>query len=63
MKDLFIIQPYLVGSKRAKSLAVIIPARIAKENDINSSTVFTLKVDRETKAMTLNVIDAIMSRD
>ena len=62
MKEIFIIQPYLVGSKRAKSLAVIIPAQIAKECNINTSTAFSLRVDRQTKVMTLNIIDTTTNK-
>jgi hypothetical protein len=47
-------QIHLVQSKRTKSLDTIIPAKITEEYE---SIGFTSKLTRQTKALTLNVID------
>jgi antitoxin component of MazEF toxin-antitoxin module len=57
MREMYIIQPYLVGSKHGRSLAVIIPAQIAREYKINASTAFTFRVNRESKSITLQIVD------
>jgi|tagenome__1003787_1003787.scaffolds.fasta_scaffold20988496_5 hypothetical protein len=43
MRNNFLKQPYPVGSKNSKSLAVVIPSEIVKKNKIDTSTVFALK--------------------
>jgi len=48
-----LIQPYKVGSKKGKSLAVILPADITKHCHIDPSTFFVLRVDGKTKRITL----------
>ena len=53
VKTDYLIQPYFVGSKEAKSLALIIPARIRKETNIDASTIFMLSIDEKTKRITL----------
>jgi hypothetical protein len=40
IKTDYLIQPYFVGSKEAKSLALIIPARVRKEANLDASTIF-----------------------
>jgi antitoxin component of MazEF toxin-antitoxin module len=55
-RHIHVVQPYWVGTKDRKSLALIIPAQIAKEQNLNASTVFALKVDN-TKIV-LQVINA-----
>ncbi|MGC2573011.1 MAG: hypothetical protein WA364_15985 [Candidatus Nitrosopolaris sp.] len=62
MRELLIVQQHLVGSQRTNSLTVISPAQITREYDINPSRGFTLKVDRQTKASTLNVIDTTVEK-
>lgn len=37
------IQPYKVGTKNGESLAMIIPARFARDNRIDTSTIFILR--------------------
>ena len=39
------LQPYRVGTKKGKSLAMIIPARFARLNHIDTSTIFILKYE------------------
>ena len=42
-KNFYAVQPYKVGTRSGKSLAMIIPAGFAKENHIDISTIFILK--------------------
>jgi hypothetical protein len=55
-KSIYVMQPYQVGSKNAKSLVILIPARIVKEFNINTSTVFMLRKNIEMKTITLETI-------
>lgn len=55
-RRIYAIQPYEVGSKRGRSLALIIPARIARQCDITPNTTFSVKADTMTKAVTLQTI-------
>jgi len=43
IQKIHVAQPYQVGSKGGKSLAVIIPSKLAKQFNINCSTVFILR--------------------
>ena len=56
LKTLYAIQPYQVGSKRGKSLVLSIPAKIAKEWHIDTSTVFVLRTNEKNKTLTLQNI-------
>ena len=65
MKSIYILQPYHVGSKNGKSLAMVIPARVAKACNIDISTAFALRVDKSRKHITLESLNEIneLSRD
>ena len=52
----YLIRPYHVGSKDAKSLAIIIPSEVRREADIDLSAIFLLKINKKTKVMTLQNI-------
>jgi hypothetical protein len=41
--ELYVVRPYKVGTKNGKSLAMIIPAGFARDNHIDTSTIFILK--------------------
>jgi hypothetical protein len=41
--ELYVVRPYKVGTKSGKSLAMIIPAGFARDNHIDTSTIFILK--------------------
>lgn len=56
MKAIYALQPYEVGSKDGKSLALIIPAKVAKRYNVDTSTVFTLRVDENTKRIMLQTL-------
>jgi antitoxin component of MazEF toxin-antitoxin module len=60
MRSLYALQPYHVGSKDRKSLAVIIPAKVAKQYNLDTSTVFALQVDEDKKRLTLQMIDNLV---
>lgn len=57
MKSLYALQPYYIGSKYGKSLALIILAKVARRYNIDASTVFTLQVDEDKKRLMLQTID------
>jgi hypothetical protein len=42
-KNFYVVQPYKVGTRSGKSIAMIIPAGFAKENHIDVSTIFVIK--------------------
>jgi hypothetical protein len=54
-KNTYVVQPYQVGNKERKSLAIIIPAQIAKEYSFDTSTIFALKVDNMRRLTLQNV--------
>jgi hypothetical protein len=53
MKELYVLQPFEVGSRKAKSLALVIPAKVVKECSIGTSTVFALSTNPSTKRIVL----------
>jgi len=63
MKAIYALQPYEVGSKDRKSLALIIPAKVAKRYNVDVSTVFTLQVDEAKKRILLQTLDEIITNN
>ena len=61
----YAIQPYHVGCKndKKKSLAIIIPAKIAREYNVNPSTIFALRVDQENKTIMLQLVDDVSKKE
>lgn len=57
-KNIYVVQPYQVGNKDRKSLAIIIPSQIAKEYRFDASTIFALRVD-DLKRITLQSVWAL----
>jgi hypothetical protein len=53
VKTIYMVQPYRVGSKHGKSLVIVIPAKVVKKYSINTSTIFALTGDDNTKTITL----------
>lgn len=45
-----------MGCRNAKSLAIVIPAKVARECHIGTSTIFVLKVDGKTKHIVLETL-------
>jgi antitoxin component of MazEF toxin-antitoxin module len=56
-RHIHVVQPYWVGTKDRKSLALIIPAQIAKEQNLTASTIFALRID-DKKKIILQVVSA-----
>jgi hypothetical protein len=56
MKSVYALQPYYVGSKHGKSLAIVIPAKVARKFNLDASTIFALKTDDITNTVTLRNI-------
>ena len=61
-KNIYVVQPYQVGNKDRKSLAIIIPAQIAKEYSFDTSTIFALKVDN-MRRLTLQNVGAVADEE
>ena len=61
-RNVYVVQPYRVGTKDRKSLAIIIPAQIAKEYSFDTSTIFALKVDN-MRRLTLQNIGAVADEE
>jgi hypothetical protein len=60
MKEVYIIQPYLVGSKHAKSLALIIPSQVAKQYNISTETAFALRTKSHARQLTLLMLEEMV---
>ncbi len=56
MKSVYALQPYLVGSRNCKSLAIVIPVQVVKKYGIDTSTIFALKGDDSTRTLTLQTL-------
>jgi hypothetical protein len=64
MKDVYLVQPYAVGSKSAKvkSLAFVIPAPVRGKARIVASSTLMLHIDEAKGQITVNNIDEILER-
>jgi hypothetical protein len=62
MKDVYIVQPYKVGSATGKSLAIIVPAELVKEYRIGISTILALSPDNRREKITMQTITRIADR-
>jgi hypothetical protein len=56
LKTTYAVQPYEVGQKDRKSLALVIPARLARECDIDPSTIFAIRKDIDNKRLILEMV-------
>lgn len=56
-KNVYVVQPYKVGTKERKSLAIIIPAKIAREYDVSTSTILALSINGRDERMTLQKVN------
>jgi hypothetical protein len=56
-KSKTLIQPYLVGSKNAKSTTATIPKWIVKLFNITPSTVFLIEPNKEKRRIIMQIID------
>lgn len=59
MKDIFVTQPFQVGSKSAKSrsMAVVIPHEVVKQYRIGTSTVVIFRTNSAKKTIILQTIE------
>jgi hypothetical protein len=57
VKNIYIIQPYEVGTKKAKSLAMVIPATVVKKKHISTSTAFALRADDDENELRLYMME------
>jgi hypothetical protein len=57
-KKIYAVQPYQVGPKHNKSLAVIIPSKLAKEYGVDTSTIFATYADNDN-TISMHMIRAV----
>jgi hypothetical protein len=62
MRELYVIGPYKLGSKTGKSWVIGIPSEVAKILQISSSTLFALRIDKETRSITLQEISELIEK-
>jgi bifunctional DNA-binding transcriptional regulator/antitoxin component of YhaV-PrlF toxin-antitoxin module len=64
MKNMYIVQPYAVGSKSAKvkSLAFVIPAPVREKARIVASSTLMLQLDEKMGQITVSNLDKILER-
>jgi len=53
MKDVYAIQPYEVGTKNHKGLAIYIPSEVKKKCAIDKSSIFNLKIIKKANQILL----------
>ena len=58
-KSIYAIQPYEVGSKKGKSMAIVLPAQLVKQNRINTSTILALQTQSNSKTIILHLVNDI----
>lgn len=52
----YAVQPYYVGGKEKKSLALVVPSKIVREFQINISTIFEIIVDEKNRILHLQML-------
>jgi hypothetical protein len=57
IKRLYLVQPYLVGSKQGRSLVLTIPSEVAKHCNLDTSTIFFMRIDAQTKTIILRAMN------
>jgi antitoxin component of MazEF toxin-antitoxin module len=62
MREFYVIGPYQLGSKTGKSWVVGIPAEVAKVLQISSSTLFSLRIHKDTRSITLQEISELIEK-
>ena len=58
-RSVYALQPYYVGSKDGKSLAIVIPAKVVKKYNLDNSTIFALRTDDIANTVTLQNINGL----
>lgn len=56
-KNAHVIQPYHVGNRDRKSLAMILPAQLTKQLGINPSTIIIAKIDNRSNDIILKILN------
>ena len=56
-RNVYVVQPYEVGPKVRKSLALIIPSKIVKDYDIDNNTIFILKPENYSRIILSRIKD------
>lgn len=62
MREYYVIGPYQLGSKTGKSWVVGIPAEVVKELQINTSTLFALRIQKDSRSITLRKINELIEK-
>jgi hypothetical protein len=62
MREYYVIGPYQLGSKTGKSWVVGIPAEVARVLQINGSTLFALRIQKDSRSITLQKINEVIER-
>jgi hypothetical protein len=66
LKSVYALQPNYVGSKNSKSLVICIPSKVAKEYNLDTSTIFVLQIDQKInkiQSQTLSELSYIQKRE
>jgi hypothetical protein len=56
LKPEYIVRPHEIGSKEGKSWFLLVPAIVARELRLNRNTVFTLRPNKDTGALTFQKV-------
>jgi hypothetical protein len=62
MREYYVIGPYQLGSKTGKSWVVGIPSEVAKVLQISTSTLFALRIQKDSRSITLQKINEVIER-
>jgi hypothetical protein len=62
MREYYVIGPYQLGSKTGKSWVVGIPAEVVKEFQISASTLFTLRIKKDSRSIILHKINEVIEK-
>ena len=49
IRSIYSLQPYKVGAKKGNSLGMVIPAAIVRDQGIDTSTIFLLRLEGKSK--------------
>lgn len=56
-KNVYLIQPYHVGNKDRKSLAMILPAHLTKQLGLSPSTIIIARIDNRSNDIILRLLN------
>ena len=56
IKSVYALQPYYVGSKKSRSLAIVLPAHLVRKFNFNESTIFVVRTDQTKNIIILESI-------